>query len=210
MRCSAAAGNKCMRVAFRLIRLLERHQIPWILDHPRSSRAWWIPTLVRLEKQSHITKTVLHQCKYGTEWQKGNCPFVFQDQRAEPRAPQLQMSRTWQPLFSYLAAAHSAPGPGSKWKELDVDRQPLPSQAEHGARFLPHGRFRALFLLSGANSCAAPSASQIVLAPGRVAVAYGYNMFSSSFFNTTFFVQPWDTTRASLFDLSTTRPTACN
>ena len=63
MRCSVAAGNKCMRAAFRLIRLLERHQVPWILEHPRSSRAWWIPTLVHLEQQSHITKTVLHQCQ---------------------------------------------------------------------------------------------------------------------------------------------------
>ena len=42
-KASIAIGNKCMRAAFQIITCLEKRKIPWILEHPVSSRAWYIP-----------------------------------------------------------------------------------------------------------------------------------------------------------------------
>ena len=67
---SVAVGNKCMRAALRLIRILERHRIPWILEHPLTSRAWWLPAFAALRRKAHIDFVVLDQCQYGTPWKK--------------------------------------------------------------------------------------------------------------------------------------------
>ena len=67
---SVRVGNRCMRAALRIIRILERHRIPWILEHPLTSRAWWIPALEALKRQPHIQFLKLDQCQYGTPWRK--------------------------------------------------------------------------------------------------------------------------------------------
>ena len=67
---SVAAGNRCMRAALRIIRILERHKIPWIMEHPLTSRAWWLPGFAALRRQAHIEFVVLDQCMYGTPWKK--------------------------------------------------------------------------------------------------------------------------------------------
>ena len=60
---SVRVGNKCMRAALRLIRVFKRHRVPWILGHPLTSRAWWIPALKRLRDLPHGNFLVLDQCR---------------------------------------------------------------------------------------------------------------------------------------------------
>lgn len=63
-------GNRCVRAALRMIRALERHQVPWILEQPLTSRMWDLGPFRQLRKQSHIAFESLHQCQYGTRWRK--------------------------------------------------------------------------------------------------------------------------------------------
>ena len=67
---SVAAGNRCMRAELRIIRILERHEIPWILEHPLTSRAWWLPAFDALRRKAHVEFIVFDQCMYGTPWKK--------------------------------------------------------------------------------------------------------------------------------------------
>ena len=41
-------GNACFRSAFKLIRLLDRFGLPWILENPHSSKCWYLPPLRKL------------------------------------------------------------------------------------------------------------------------------------------------------------------
>jgi hypothetical protein len=41
-RASVNAGNRCMKSAIRIIGWLETNHTPWILEHPMTSRAWYL------------------------------------------------------------------------------------------------------------------------------------------------------------------------
>ena len=64
------ADNLCMRATLRIIAWLEHQRIPWILEHPYTSRAWLIPRLKSLRQQAHIQAVVTDCCQYGTPWRK--------------------------------------------------------------------------------------------------------------------------------------------
>ena len=61
MRHSCQVGNACMRAALRLIKSLERHRIPWILEHPRTARSWWLLELMKLLDKPHVELIYLDQ-----------------------------------------------------------------------------------------------------------------------------------------------------
>jgi len=63
-------GNRCMKAALSIIHALEAKGIPYILEHPRTSRAWWLPALRRLLRRWHVFCVHLDQCQYGTRWKK--------------------------------------------------------------------------------------------------------------------------------------------
>jgi len=67
---SVAKGNHCMRATLSIIKSLEAKHIPWILEHPRTSKCWYIVYLKRLLQRLHITACYLDQCAYGTRWKK--------------------------------------------------------------------------------------------------------------------------------------------
>ena len=79
---SCREGNKCMRSALRLIRSLERHGIPWILEHPRTVRSWWLPELRKYVDKPHIELVHLDQCQYGRPWKKATSVLCS---RIDPR-----------------------------------------------------------------------------------------------------------------------------
>ena len=43
-----ALGNSCMRAALTLIHELDSQGLPWIVEHPHTSKAWFLPELRRL------------------------------------------------------------------------------------------------------------------------------------------------------------------
>ena len=63
-------GNKCMRSAFALIRAFDSHSLPWIFEHPNTSKAWFLPELRRLQGMSHVQVVVTDLCQWGTKWRK--------------------------------------------------------------------------------------------------------------------------------------------
>ena len=65
-----AEDNRCMRAAFRIIHWLERHQIPWILEHPSSSKVWYVPRVQALRRLPHVQGILTDCCQFGSPWQK--------------------------------------------------------------------------------------------------------------------------------------------
>ena len=63
-------GNQCFRAALKIIRWLDEHKIPWILENPHSSKCWFLPPLVHLQNASHVQTSVCDFCQYGTNWRK--------------------------------------------------------------------------------------------------------------------------------------------
>ena len=67
---SVRRGNACARAALKLISSLEAHRVPWLLEHPRSSKLWRTQEFISLANRSHIEICHLDQCQYGTRWRK--------------------------------------------------------------------------------------------------------------------------------------------
>ena len=63
-------GNACFRSCFRLIKLLDRYHIPWILENPNTSKAWYLPYFDHLSKQQHIHVVTCDFCQYNKPWRK--------------------------------------------------------------------------------------------------------------------------------------------
>ena len=55
-------GNACMRAALDLVMFFHKCGIPWILEHPASSKAWFLPEMKRLEKQPRTASVVGDFC----------------------------------------------------------------------------------------------------------------------------------------------------
>ena len=69
-RRSVEIGNGCMRRALNIIAMLNRLGVPWLLEHPRTSRMWKLPEVVRLLKHPKVRVTFLDQCQFGSAWRK--------------------------------------------------------------------------------------------------------------------------------------------
>ena len=63
-------GNAWLRAALRIIYWLEQHEIPYILEHPASSKIWFITAIMRLLNKPHVQAVNTDFCQYGTPWQK--------------------------------------------------------------------------------------------------------------------------------------------
>ena len=69
-RAKLLEGNRCMRAAIDLIKYLHRYGIPWILEHPFSSKAWFLPELQSLEQTPNVQVAVCDFCQYNAQWRK--------------------------------------------------------------------------------------------------------------------------------------------
>ena len=65
-----AIGNACFESAFDLIRALDEHKLPWILENPHGGKCWRLPPCVSLENENHVHVRVADFCRYGTAWRK--------------------------------------------------------------------------------------------------------------------------------------------
>ena len=63
-------GNACFRSCISLIRLLDRHRTPWILENSASSKCWYLPYFHRLCSQPHVQTVISDFCQFGTRWRK--------------------------------------------------------------------------------------------------------------------------------------------
>ena len=131
---SVRVGNQCMRAGLRLIRVFERHRVPWILEHPLTSRAWWIPALKRLRDLPHVDFIVLDQCQYGTAWRKATgllCSRINCQERLSKRCTGRRnlCSRTRQP---HIVLRGADPKSGRNWTSI---ASPYPQKLNRSLAF---------------------------------------------------------------------------
>ena len=63
-------GNECMRAALNLIRCFQSCKIPWVLEHPATSKAWYLPEIRKLQSDVDVHLLVTDFCQWGTRWRK--------------------------------------------------------------------------------------------------------------------------------------------
>ena len=63
-------GNACFKAALKIIKWLDEYGVPWVLENPSTSKAWYLPPLVQLEQASHTQTIVTDFCQFGTKWRK--------------------------------------------------------------------------------------------------------------------------------------------
>ena len=99
-------GNKVFRTDAKIIEELLIHGIPFILENPRSSKAWFLPIMQSLLTHPSIHYVVTDFCQWGTPWKKPTAFMVgnldtFDSRRLEVRCsgPRGLCSRTGQRHF---------------------------------------------------------------------------------------------------------------
>ena len=63
-------GNACFKATLKIIRWLDEERIPWILENPHSSKAWYLPEIQALLTSDHTQVIVTDFCQYGKPWRK--------------------------------------------------------------------------------------------------------------------------------------------
>ena len=128
-------GNACFRSCFRLIKLLDRYHIPWILENPNTSKAWYLPYFDHLSKQDHIHVVTCDFCQYNKPWRKRTRFFTGNICYDDLRRIQLLCtgkhgicSRTRRPHF-HLTGCNSH---GQNWTAV---AQPYPSKLCEGLAY---------------------------------------------------------------------------
>ena len=48
----------------------QKKRVPWILEHPRTSRAFWVEPMQTLLKQPNVETVFLDQCMFGASWKQ--------------------------------------------------------------------------------------------------------------------------------------------
>ena len=64
------SGNATLIATIKLIKLFNRHKIPWIMENPATSRIWHIPELLEAFKRANAHWITTDFCGFGTRWRK--------------------------------------------------------------------------------------------------------------------------------------------
>ncbi len=67
---SILLGNRCFRACLRIMRILDQYRIPYILENPASSKAWFLPPVQSHIRQSHVQFITCDFCQFGARWKK--------------------------------------------------------------------------------------------------------------------------------------------
>lgn len=67
---SVHLGNACFRTCLEVMRLLDRYKVPYILENPATSKAWYLPPMVQHSQQPFVHTVVADFCQFGTPWRK--------------------------------------------------------------------------------------------------------------------------------------------
>ena len=125
------AGNKCFLTCFKLIKLFDQRKVPWVLENPHSSKCWFLPQLLDLEKQDNVQIAVSDFCRFGAKWRKrtrfmvGNvCPSDVERIQKQCSGKRGMCSTTQERHFQLTGS-----GPGNiPWTRI---AQPYPKQLCH-------------------------------------------------------------------------------
>ena len=65
---SIVTGNKCFQACIKIMRWLDEAHVPYILENPSSSKAWYLPPILRHLKHPHVNFVKCCFCQFGTIW----------------------------------------------------------------------------------------------------------------------------------------------
>lgn len=63
-------GNACFKATLKIIRWLDKHAVPWIVENPHSSKAWFLPEMQELISSQHTQVIVTDFCQFKKPWRK--------------------------------------------------------------------------------------------------------------------------------------------
>ena len=69
-RASIRLGNQCFKACLRIMRVLDQYKVPYVLENPASSKAWFIPQIQAHIRQQHIQFITNDFCQFGARWKK--------------------------------------------------------------------------------------------------------------------------------------------
>ena len=128
-------GNACMKAAIELISFFHKLGIPWILEHPASSKAWYLPELRSFLGRAYVYEVTCDFCQYGTAWRKrtrllcGHCDGLDLVRISKMCSGRGVCSRTRKP---HLQLTGSSPQ-GVPWTRV---AQPYPPKLCHDLAFV--------------------------------------------------------------------------
>ena len=99
-------GNRVFRTCFKIIQELLIRNIPFILENPRTSKAWYLPIMQSLLAHPQVHFVITDFCQWGTPWKKPTALMIgnldqLDSRRLEARCsgPKGLCSRTGQKHF---------------------------------------------------------------------------------------------------------------
>ena len=63
-------ANKVIVAIIALVKLFDKHRLPWIVENPAGSILWLFPFFQELLQRTHVTRTVADYCRFGRPWRK--------------------------------------------------------------------------------------------------------------------------------------------
>ena len=118
---SIHTGNQVFLACLRIIRWLDEYNIPYILENPATSKAWYLPPVARHLQLPHVHFVTCHFCQYGTIWKKptsfltGNVDSLDLHRITKVcRGPKGICSRTSRPHFQLTGSRND----GTPWTKV--------------------------------------------------------------------------------------------
>eukprot|EP00975_Prorocentrum_lima_P051623 10810770-Prorocentrum_lima.AAC.1 len=63
-------GNATMQATLKLVAAFHKLSIPWVVEHPATSKAWYLPEVQALLRLPGVRLMQCDFCQYGSRWRK--------------------------------------------------------------------------------------------------------------------------------------------
>ncbi len=120
---SLELGNELASFTIKLIKILHRRGIPWILENPFTSNAWHLPEILQLMTSPRVQYQRVDMCGYGTRWKKptgllcGNCNSTILQQQLS-RVCNGKRGLCGHTCRRHVILSGSAPAGGMPWTKV--------------------------------------------------------------------------------------------
>jgi hypothetical protein len=63
-------ANKVIRSVITIVKSLNKHHVPWIIENPWQRLLWWVPFFIGMLTTSYVHRIVCDFCRFGKPWRK--------------------------------------------------------------------------------------------------------------------------------------------
>ena len=64
-----------------LMRLCEKHDVPFYLENPQRSKLWCHPLIIKWVRHKRTHKVEFDYCQFGTQWKKATTVLAFNNSK---------------------------------------------------------------------------------------------------------------------------------